>query len=83
MFTFLVNHRATVMLVVLCIAVFGAFAYVQLPREAAPEVDVPYIMVVTPYIGVAPKDIESLVTIPLETELGGVKDLLQILLGSD
>jgi len=75
MFTFLVNHRATVMLVVLCIAVFGAFAYVKLPREAAPEVDVPYIMVVTPYIGVAPKDIESLVTIPLETELGGVKDL--------
>ncbi len=63
------------MLVVLCIAIFGAFAYVELPREATPEVKVPYIMVVTPYVGVAPGDIESLVTIPLETELSGVKDL--------
>ncbi len=75
MFAFLVQHRPTVMLVVLCITVFGAFTYIKLPREAAPEVEVPYIMVVTPYIGVAPKDIESLVTMPLETELSGVKDL--------
>ena len=56
--------------------VFGAYTYFgYLPREASPDVKIPVVMVSTPYVGVAPKDIESLVTNPLENELAGVKDL--------
>ncbi|MEO0321945.1 MAG: efflux RND transporter permease subunit [Myxococcota bacterium] len=59
----------------LFILLAGTFSYANLPREANPEVEVPIIIVSTPYVGVSPADIESLVTVPLENELGGVKDL--------
>lgn len=78
MINYIVRHRALVLLVMLCIAVFGWLSYVRLPREAAPDVKIPFITVATPYPGVSPKDIETLVTIPLENELAGIKDIKAI-----
>src|SRR5690606_33432640 len=49
-----------------------------LPREAAPDVKIPFVTITTPYPGVSPKDIETLVTIPLENELAGIKDIKAI-----
>jgi multidrug efflux pump len=71
----LVKHRAAVALMVICVTVFGFGTYMSLPREASPDVKIPVVLVTTPYIGVAPKDIETLITIPIENELSGVKDL--------
>ncbi len=71
----LVRRGSTVLLLTLCIFVFGLQTYLTLPREASPDVEIPVVMVTTPYIGVSPEDIESLVTNPLEDELAGVKDL--------
>ncbi len=71
----LIRFRAPVLLVVLCIFAMGLFNYVNLPRESFPEIDIPTVMVTTPYVGVAPEDIESLVTVPLENELSGLTDL--------
>ena len=71
----LIRFRAPVLLVVLCIFAIGLFNYVSLPRESFPEIDIPTVMVTTPYVGVAPADIESLVTVPLENELSGLTDL--------
>ena len=70
-----VRYAPTVLLAVLCIATFGSLSYVQLPRESAPDVKIPVVLISTPYIGVSPEDIESIVTIPLENELAGVKDI--------
>lgn len=78
MIDFCVKHRAPVLLVMFCIFVFGLVSYSQLPRESNPDIKVPLVMVTTPYPGVSPKDIETLVTIPLENELSGVKDLKTI-----
>jgi multidrug efflux pump subunit AcrB len=64
-----------VLLLVLSVTVFGMVSYIGLPREAAPDVKIPVVLVSTPYIGVSPSDIESLVTIPIENELAGVSDL--------
>jgi len=71
----LVKHRAAVLLMVICITVFGLATYRSLPREASPDVEIPVVLVTTPYIGVSPKDIETLITIPIENELAGMKDL--------
>lgn len=71
----LVKNWATVALVTFCIFLFGVVTYVDLPREASPDVDIPVVMVITPYPGVSPEDIESLVTNPIENELAGVADL--------
>jgi multidrug efflux pump len=74
----LVERRATVAMAVLSTFAFGLFTYRALPREAAPDVAVPFVLVTTPYLGVAPADVESLVTIPLENELSGIKDLKEM-----
>lgn len=75
MFSTLVRRGATVLLIAVCIFVFGLQTYRSLPREASPDVDIPVVMVTTPYVGVSPEDIESLVTTPIENELSGLKDL--------
>ncbi len=75
MFAALIKRTPAVLLAVLCLVTFGALSYATLPRESAPDVKIPVVMVTTIYSGVAPADIESLITIPLENELASVKDL--------
>ncbi len=75
MIRLLVQRGPSVLLLVLAIVAFGVLSYATLPREAAPDIKIPVVMVTTPYLGVSPADIESLITIPIENELSGVKDL--------
>ena len=71
----LVHASTTVILAILVIFVFGMVSYVGLPRESAPDIEIPFVIVSTPYIGVSPEDIEGLVTIPMERELASLTDV--------
>ena len=73
-----VDNRVAVYILMILIVFFGFASYERLPREAAPEVIIPWIIVATPYVGVSPVDIEGLVTQPLERALKGLKDVKQI-----
>lgn len=55
--------------------VLGLTSYFSLPRESAPEIRRPLIFITTIYPGVSPKDMESLITEPIEYELDGLKGL--------
>lgn len=78
MISAIVRNRAPILLGMVCIFLFGLIAYSRLPREASPDVKIPFVTVTTPYPGVSPRDIETLVTIPLENELAGIKDIKNI-----
>jgi multidrug efflux pump subunit AcrB len=54
-------------------------AYMSIPRESSPEVEVPFVAVNTMYPGVSPSDIETLVTRPIEDELRTIPDLKELL----
>lgn len=73
-----VDNRVAVYILLLIIVVIGGSAYMGLPREAAPDISIPLVIVSTPYIGVSPTDIEGLVTQPLERDLKSLKDVKQI-----
>lgn len=73
-----VDNRTAVYLLMVLIVFFGWTSYQGLPREAAPDVKIPLIIVAIPYIGVSPVDIEGLITQPLERELKSLKDIKQI-----
>lgn len=75
----IVARASTIWLLIACVLLFGTWTYSTLPREAAPDIEIPYVMVSTPYQGVSPADIESLVTTPIENELSGVKDLKKMM----
>ena len=71
----LVDHATTVVVGVLAILILGFSAYNSLPREAAPDITIPVVVVTTVYPGVSPEDIETLVTVPMERKLKEVKDV--------
>ena len=58
--------------------VAGTFAYRAMPKEGEPEVSAPTAIIVTLFPGASPSEIESLVTTPLEEELGDLKDVKEM-----
>ncbi len=70
---FALKNKTTVYIFTALLVFFGIFSYQQMPREAMPEIVVPYIFIQTLYPGNSPVDIENLCTRPIEKELKGLK----------
>ncbi len=71
---YIVNIRF-VLLLIISIVVIGTFSFINIPRRVTPEVKIPIILVNTVLPGASPEEVESLVTIPLEDKLTGIKGL--------
>jgi len=56
----------------------GVMAYQSLPKEGMPEITIPVAIVMTPYIGASPTEVESLVTNPLEEAIGDLSDIKEL-----
>ena len=54
------------------LAILGVVAYTRLPAELNPRVDIPTLTVTTVYPGAGPREVETLVTRPLEDAVGAV-----------
>jgi multidrug efflux pump len=70
-----IQFRTSVYVLLVLIVFVGSDAYQRMPLEAAPDVTIPIILVSTVYPGVAPADMETLVTNVLERELKNLKDV--------
>jgi multidrug efflux pump len=55
--------------------VAGATAYIGLPKEGEPDIDVPFLFVSVPFPGISAADSEKLLIKPLETELKELEGL--------
>jgi len=73
-----VRKRTSVVVLAIIIIIFGLMSYESLPREAAPDITIPYIFIMTSYPGVAPEDIEQAITLPIEKKLKGLEAVKQI-----
>jgi CzcA family heavy metal efflux pump len=73
-----IRNRTTVYVLLVMIVVFGLYSYITLPREAAPDIPVPFIIVTTTYTGVSPTDMENTITVPLEKKLKALRDVEEI-----
>lgn len=71
---FIKNFRFAYMMI-LFIVIGGLFSLFTLPREAEPEVKIPYAVVTTVYPGASPTDIEELVTDKIEDKIKNLDDL--------
>jgi multidrug efflux pump subunit AcrB len=73
-----IDNRTSIYILTFFISIAGIFAYVNLPKEQFPDIVIPTIVVQTIYPGSSPKDIENLITKPLEKKIkaiSGVKKL--------
>ncbi len=73
-----INNRIVVWVLMIIIIISGVYSYITLPKEAFPDIPIPYIVVSTSYEGVSPEDIESLITMKIEKEMAGVKGTKEI-----
>lgn len=73
-----IDNRTSVFILIVIIIILGVSAYITLPRESAPDISIPLVIVSTPYIGVSPEDIESLVTKKLEKEINSISEVKNI-----
>jgi CzcA family heavy metal efflux pump len=72
------KRQVTVLALLVIIVIAGLYSYATLPRESFPDITIPYVFVTTTYEGVAPEDMEELVTIPIERKLKGIDDVEEI-----
>ena len=56
----------------------GLFSYFSLPKEGAPNIDVPVLYISVPLPGVSARDSERLLVKPMETEMRGLDGLKQM-----
>jgi len=73
-----VKRQVTVLALLVLLVIAGVYCYVTLPRESFPDITIPYVFVTTTYEGVAPEDMEELITIPIERKLKGIDDVEEI-----
>lgn len=66
--------RMVLAFVVLSLTV-GAFAYVSLPKEGEPDIEIPMLIVTAPFPGISASDAETLLIKPMETELADLPGL--------
>jgi len=76
--SFAIDHRTSVILLFILIAVMGIVTYNRIPKESFPEIEIPTIAVSTVYPGVSPADMETLVTRPIEDELNTIGDIKEL-----
>ena len=61
-----VNNPVLANLLMVIIIVFGLYAWINLPRELTPEIELQSAFVTTLYPGASPEEVEKLVTAPIE-----------------
>lgn len=76
--SFAVDHPTSILVLTFILIVMGIRSYLTVPKESFPEIEIPIVNVRTLYPGVAPKDIENLVSRPIEEELNGISDVKTI-----
>jgi len=75
---FSLRHRMSVFTLSIAISVYGAWLLPQLPIDVFPNLNRPTVTVLTEAAGLAPEEVETLVTMPIESVLNGTPGVLRL-----
>jgi len=70
--TWAVKNKTAIYLLMLVVSGWGVFQFMTLPKEQFPDIVIPTIYVSTIYTGNSPKDMENLVTRPIEKQIKSI-----------
>lgn len=70
--TWAISNKTSIYLLIIFVSIIGVFQFVTLPKEQFPDIVIPTIFVQTINVGNSPKDMENLVTRPIEKQLKGI-----------
>src|SRR6056300_686643 len=72
------SRARMVMAFILLSLLAGGFAYVGLPKEGEPDIEIPALFVSVPFPGISAEDSESLLVKPMEIELADLDGLKKL-----
>jgi multidrug efflux pump len=72
------GRTRTVLLFLLLVLFFGAYAYLDIPKEADPDVAIPVMIVSMSHEGISPEDSERLLLRPMEKELQSIEGIKEM-----
>jgi multidrug efflux pump subunit AcrB len=67
-----IDNRTAIYIIAILVTIYGLTKFNTMPKEQFPDIVVPTISITTIYVGNSPKDIENLVTRPIEKQLKGI-----------
>lgn len=67
-----IKNKTSIYLLILFVSLIGIYEFVTLPKEQFPDIVIPTIFIQTINVGNSPKDIENLITKPIEKQLKGI-----------
>ncbi|HEY0065782.1 MAG TPA: efflux RND transporter permease subunit, partial [Flavisolibacter sp.] len=70
--TWSIKNKTSIYLLMLFVSLMGVYQFVTLPKEQFPDIVIPTIYVQTVYVGNSPRDIENLVSRPIEKQIKGI-----------
>lgn len=73
-----VDRSRLTMSVIVAIVLMGTYAFIAIPKEADPDIPIPFFSVTVFLPGISPEDSERLLVRPMETQLKTVEGLKQL-----
>ena len=70
--TWSIKNKTSIYLMIIFVSLMGIVQFVTLPKEQFPDVVIPTVYIQTIYVGNSPRDIENLVTQPIEKQIKGI-----------
>ena len=75
---FSVRKPFTVLVAIIIIIVFGVIAFMKMTPDLFPNINTPYVIVMTTYPGASPEEAETEITEPMEQQLATLTNIKNI-----
>lgn len=76
---FSVKRPFTIFVAVIIVLLLGFVSFFRMQTDLLPQFNIPYVMVLTTYPGASPEKVESTVTEPLESQLGKLNGVTNVM----
>ncbi|MQX36401.1 efflux RND transporter permease subunit [Roseospira navarrensis] len=73
-----ITRSRTVLATLVLILIAGTIAFIEIPKESAPDIPIPIIYVALSHRGISPEDAERLLVRPIEQELKGIEGVKEM-----
>lgn len=72
---FSVKKPMTIFVAVILVVVLGAVSFMKMTPDLMPNIDMPYVIVITTYPGATPEEVEETISKPMEKSLSTLENI--------